>query len=148
MAISCSARVFESTRSVFVTIATFGVFLMDASSFAMKRSPGPSFSFAGRQKPITSTSAQVVRTMSFNRSPSSVRGLCSPGVSTRISWASSRCTIPRTVCRVVCGWSAVIATFCPTRAFVRVDLPALGRPTKQAKPDLWPASDDSDGPDD
>lgn len=48
--------------------------------------------------------------------------------------------MPRTVCRVVCGWSAVIATFWPTRAFVRVDLPALGRPTKQAKPARWAAS--------
>ncbi|GAA2226336.1 hypothetical protein GCM10010104_18120 [Streptomyces indiaensis] len=47
--------------------------------------------------------------------------------------------MPRTVCRVVCGWFAVIATFWPTRAFVRVDLPALGRPTKQAKPALWTA---------
>jgi hypothetical protein len=28
----------------------------------------------------------------------------------------------------------VIATFVPTSAFVSVDLPALGRPTKQAKP--------------
>ena len=88
---------------------------------------------------MTSTSAQVVRTMSFSRSPSSVRGLCSPGVSTRISCASGRCTMPRTVCRVVCGWFAVIATFWPTRAFVRVDLPALGRPTKQAKPARWGA---------
>jgi hypothetical protein len=103
----------------------------------MKRSPGPSFSFAGRQKPITSTSAHVVFTTSFSRSPSSVRGLCSPGVSTRISCASGRCTMPRTVCRVVCGWLEVIATFWPTRAFVRVDLPALGRPTKQAKPARW-----------
>ena len=42
--------------------------------------------------------------------------------------------MPRTVCRVVCGRLEVIATFWPTRAFVRVDLPALGRPTKQAKP--------------
>ncbi len=67
MAISCSASLFESTRSVFVTIAIFGVFLMDASSLAMKRSPGPSFSFAGRQKPMTSTSAHVVRTMSLSR---------------------------------------------------------------------------------
>ena len=89
---------------------------------------------------MTSTSAQVVRTTSLSRSPSSVRGLWRPGVSTRISWASGRCTMPRTVCRVVCGRLEVIATFWPTRAFVRVDLPALGRPTKQAKPARWAAS--------
>lgn len=50
--------------------------------------------------------------------------------------------MPRTVWRVVCGRLEVIATFLPTRAFVRVDLPALGRPTKQAKPARWAASGD------
>ena len=44
--------------------------------------------------------------------------------------------MPRTACRVVCGLSLVITILLPTRAFVSVDLPALGRPTKQAKPDL------------
>ncbi len=38
-------------------------------------------------------------------------------------------------CRVVCGRLDVIAIFDPISAFVSVDLPALGRPTKQAKPD-------------
>lgn len=137
IAISCSASTRESTRSVLVTSATFGVLRIPASSLAMKRSPGPSFWSAGTQKPMTSTSAQVVRTTSFSRSPSSVRGLWRPGVSTRISCASGRCTMPRTVWRVVCGRLEVIATFWPTRAFVRVDLPALGRPTKQAKPARW-----------
>ena len=42
--------------------------------------------------------------------------------------------MPRTACRVVCGLLEVIATFSPTSALVSVDLPALGRPTKQAKP--------------
>jgi len=43
--------------------------------------------------------------------------------------------MPRTARRVVCGLSEVIATFSPTIAFSRVDLPALGRPTKQANPE-------------
>ena len=43
-------------------------------------------------------------------------------------------TTPRIVCRVVCGFELVIATFWPTRALVSVDLPALGRPTRQANP--------------
>lgn len=43
--------------------------------------------------------------------------------------------MPRIACRVVCGLLEVIATFEPTRAFVSVDLPALGRPTKQANPE-------------
>jgi hypothetical protein len=42
--------------------------------------------------------------------------------------------MPRTTLRVVCGFEEVIATFVPTSALVSVDLPALGRPTKQAKP--------------
>ena len=78
----------------------------------MKRSPGPTFWSAGRQKPITSTSSSVSRTRSLSRCPSSVRGRCSPGVSTRTSCASGWCTMPRMVCRVVCGLLEVIATFC------------------------------------
>ncbi len=38
------------------------------------------------------------------------------------------------MCRVVCGLLEVIAILVPTIAFVSVDLPAFGRPTKQAKP--------------
>ena len=45
--------------------------------------------------------------------------------------------MPRTLCRVVCGRLEVIATLVPTSALVSVDLPALGRPTKQAKPERW-----------
>src|SRR6185437_9647201 len=90
---------------------------------------------AGTQNPMTSTSLNVVRTTSLSRSPSRVRGRCSPGVSTMTSWASARLTIPRIARRVVCGLSLVIATLVPTRAFVRVDLPVLGRPTKQPNPE-------------
>ena len=43
--------------------------------------------------------------------------------------------MPRMTVRVVCGRDEVIATFVPTMALVSVDLPALGRPTKQAKPE-------------
>ena len=71
----------------------------------------------------------------MSRSPSSVRGRCSPGVSTSTSWASGRVRMPRTACRVVCGRLEVIAIFSPTRALVSVDLPALGRPTRLAKPE-------------
>jgi hypothetical protein len=53
-----------------------------------------------------------------------------------ISWASGLCTMPRIARLVVCGRLLVIATLLPTRAFIRVDLPTLGRPAKQAKPDL------------
>ncbi len=83
---------------------------------------------------MTSTSSSVSRTRSLSRCPSSVRGRCSPGVSTRTSWRVGPVTMPRMVCRVVCGLLEVMATFCPTSALVSVDLPALGRPTRHAKP--------------
>ena len=38
-------------------------------------------------------------------------------------------------CRVVFGREEVIATFVPTMAFTRVDLPTLGRPTTATKPE-------------
>src|SRR5690606_29419645 len=47
--------------------------------------------------------------------------------------------MPRTVWRVVWGRPEVIATFSPTSAFVRVDLPAFGRPTTHANPDRNPS---------
>src|SRR3712207_9200206 len=37
-------------------------------------------------------------------------------------------------CRVVCGRLLTMPTFSPTMALVSVVLPALGRPTRQAKP--------------
>jgi len=43
--------------------------------------------------------------------------------------------MPRTARRVVCGFSLVMTILVPTRAFVSVDLPALGRPTKQQNPE-------------
>src|ERR1700746_3738163 len=60
-------------------------------------------------------------------------------------WKFSRCTIPRMVCRVVCGRVEVIATLVPTSALVSVDLPVFGRPTKHTKPErnsvIVPADD-------
>src|SRR3712207_1827688 len=100
----------------------------------MNRSPAPTGWSAGTQKTITSTSARVSRTTSLSRRPSRLFGLCSPGVSTRTSWPPGRCTTPRMACRVVCGRLLTMPTFVPTRALVSVVLPALGRPTRQAKP--------------
>ena len=125
-----------------MTTASTGVRLMRASSSTRKRSPGPTFWSAGKHIAMVSTSAHVVRTTSLRRCPSVLRGRCRPGVSTSTSWASGRCTSPRIACRVVCGFDDVIATFSPTRALVSVDLPALGRPTKHAKPERKPAARD------
>ncbi len=134
-AISCSATRSGGTSSTLVTTTTTGVLRTFSSSRAKNRSPGPTGSPAGMQNPITSTSARVERTRLSRCSPSSVRGLCRPGVSTRTSCASGRCTMPRITRLVVCGRSLVIATFAPTSALVSVDLPTLGRPARQAKPE-------------
>jgi hypothetical protein len=44
--------------------------------------------------------------------------------------------MPRIARLVVCGRLLVIATLVPTSAFISVDLPTFGLPTKQANPDL------------
>src|SRR5688572_10588222 len=132
----CSAIRSGEARSDFVAIATrLGVLGSAASSPPRYRSPGPMRWLAGRQTPTTSTWDQVARTTSLSRSPNRVRGLCRPGVSINTSWASGRCTTPRTACRVVCGFEEAMTIFWPTRALVRVDLPAFGRPTTDAKPE-------------
>ena len=135
---SWAARSWRVTASALVTTATTGGRAW-VRSRAMKRSPGPTFSSAGMHRAMTSTSERVSRTRSLRRLPSRVLGRWRPGVSTRTSWASSRWTTPRTLWRVVWGRPEVMATFAPTRALVSVDLPALGRPTKQAKPARKPS---------
>ena len=137
-AASWAATCGREAWSVLVTTATTGVVRCPASSPARYLSPGPIRCVAGRQNPITSTSASVDLTRLSRCSPSRVLGRCSPGVSMMTSWASGRCTIPRIARRVVCGRLLVIATLAPTRAFISVDLPTFGRPTKHAKPDLNP----------
>ena len=124
-------------------MATTGVFFRPASSRARYLSPGPTSSGAGTQNPTRSTSVSVERTRLSRRSPSSVLGRCSPGVSRMTSCASGRWTMPRITRRVVCGRSLVIATLAPTSALVRVDLPTLGRPTRHAKPDRKTGSADA-----
>ncbi|CAB4884043.1 unannotated protein [freshwater metagenome] len=108
--LSRSIRVSLFTRSALVTITMIGVRPSETISLAMNRSPGPISWSAGRHSPITSTLAQASRTDALSRSPSRVRGRCSPGVSTRINCASSVVRMPRMSLRVVCGRSEVIAT--------------------------------------
>ena len=135
------ARAARSTRSDFVTAATIEAFF--ETSFETrprrKRSPGPVASSAGRHMTMASTSLRESRTMSLSLSPSSVRGRCRPGVSTRMSWPLSRLTTALTTRRVVSGRSEVIATFWPTSALVSVDFPVFGRPTTHTNPALKPS---------
>ena len=70
------------------------------------------------------------------RSPSSVRGLWMPGVSSSTSCDVGVVRTPRIWVRVVCGRSETMATFVPTSRFTSVDFPTLGRPTSDTNPDL------------
>src|SRR5208283_496986 len=58
-----------------------------------------------------------------------------PGVSRNTICAPGIVSTPWIEVRVVCGLSATIATFCPTRALSSVDFPTLGRPINETNPD-------------
>ena len=60
-----------------------------------------------------------------------------PGVSTSRICVSPSTAIPISRARVVCALSLTIATFWPTSALTKVDLPALGAPMTAAKPGAW-----------
>src|SRR5205085_4274102 len=68
-------------------------------------------------------------------------GLWTPGVSTSTICAAGtpffarRFMMPRMRLRVVCGLCVTMAIFSPTSAFSSVDLPALGRPMMETKPE-------------
>src|SRR5690606_34325817 len=74
------------------------------------------------------TSAKSASSATFTRCRTSASLL------TRSILVTTATTIARTTCRVVCGRLEVIAIFWPMIAFVSVDFPAFGRPTKQANP--------------
>src|SRR4249920_2578361 len=61
--------------------------------------------------------------------------VCTPGVSRKTICASGSVSTACTEERVVCGLLETAATFWPTTAFTRVDLPALGRPSTVTKPE-------------
>src|SRR5215470_8297094 len=56
-------------------------------------------------------------------------------------WPSPRVTMPRMRVRVVCGFDETAAICSPTSALSKVDLPALGRPMRAAKPDLYSSTE-------
>ena len=73
----------------------------------------------------TSTSSSALSAEVFSSSPSASWGLCRPGVSTKMSWKSSRVSTARKRCRVVCAVSDVMAIFLPMMALMSVDLPGV-----------------------
>ncbi len=85
---------------------------------------------------ITSTSRNVFLATFNIKSPSLCLGLWIPGVSIKIIWLSVDVSTPCTLFRVVCGLSLMIAIFWPMTRFKNVDLPTLGRPIIEIKPDL------------
>ena len=54
----------------------------------------------------------------------------------KTNWASPRFRMAQIRLRVVWGLLETMATFSPTRALVRVDLPTLGRPAMVMMPDF------------
>src|SRR5215469_15399895 len=59
---------------------------------------------------------------------------CSPGVSMKTICPSGLLTMPWMRFRVVWGFEVTIATFCPTKRFSNVALPAFGRPIMATNP--------------
>src|SRR5580692_7524649 len=89
----------------------------------------------------TSQPSRASRTSTIILRPRELSGLCTPGVSIKTICAAlrplalGRLTMPWIRLRVVCGLGEMIASFSPTRALSNVDLPALGRPRMQTKPE-------------
>ena len=94
--------------------------------------------------PFVTSRTKIIRSTSGSASfatcviclPSRFLGLWIPGVSTNITCASSRVSIPCILLRVVSGFRVTIATFSPTRRLSIVDLPTFGLPIIAANPDL------------
>src|SRR3954447_25950605 len=102
---------------------------------ATNRSPRPIGCVASTTNATTSTPPSASVAVSFKRSPSRVRGLWIPGVSTNTICTSGRVRTPRIWVRVVCGLSDTIDTLVPSMRLSRVDFPTLGRPTSEANPE-------------
>ena len=62
------------------------------------------------------------------RLPSLLCALCTPGVSSSTYCSGPRVITPVMRVRVVWGLEVTMATFSPTKRFVRLDLPTFGRP--------------------
>jgi len=83
---------------------------------------------------ITSASASALRAAARIARCSAYCGARSPGVSARMSWASSVVWMPRMRSRVDWGLGLVMLSFWPMMRLRRVDLPALGFPTTATIP--------------
>ena len=109
-------------------IARMAGTLAARSCFISSVSCGPREAMGSTTSTTASTSATLSRTTLSIYSPRRVRARWKPGVSMRTSWASPRFMMAVMRLRVVWGLFETMATFSPTRAFVSVLLPTLGRP--------------------
>src|SRR5271165_4285424 len=104
-------------------------------------SPVPNLSVASTISSSRSQPSRASYTSFIMRRFSELIGLWTPGVSTRTICPEGRLplcstlTIPWMRLRVVCGLRVTMASFSPTSAFNRVDLPALGRPMMETNPE-------------
>ena len=127
--ISCSGV----TKSVLFTARNLGHAIWRTSSrIAASRSPkcAPSTTAS-----TASTSSRAASASCIMNSPRRLRGLCKPGVSTNTICQPSPAATPRMRLRVVCGRSETIATFSPTKRFIKLDFPTLGRPRIATNPE-------------
>ena len=134
-----AAICFSVARSTFDSTQIFFERARESCA-ATHSSPRPMGCEASMSMATTSTSSSALSAEVFSSSPRASWGLCRPGVSTKMSWKSSRVSTARKRCRVVCAVSDVMAIFLPMMALMSVDLPAFGLPTSVTKPDLKPSA--------
>ena len=125
---SCSL---SFSRSILLSTATAGrsSFLncsMRSISAWVSFSHGSEASVTSTARSTSETEDPTCRTM---YSPRELRARCRPGVSMNTSWVAPSVSTPVMRVRVVCGRGDTMATFSPSRAFSRLLLPTLGRPT-------------------
>src|ERR1041385_1410389 len=122
-------------RSILLTAQTFGPRNDTTERRATKASPRPTPAAPSTTSITASTPATASSARRFNRSPRGVLGRWYPGVSVNTIWRSGPVRTPRTGYLVVCGLFETMATFVPTIALIRLDLPVLGRPTTATTPE-------------
>ncbi len=123
------------SRSILLSTSITGASVCSLINFAIMRSSsvgGTETSTMNRTTSEPGIARVAVATIAF---PSLWRGRWRPGVSTKMTCASSRVRIPMMRLRVVCGLGDTIATFCPTNWLINVDLPTFGRPITATKPE-------------
>ena len=120
-------------RSTLFTARKRGHFMVSTSSITA-RSPAP-MCCASTTQSTASTPSRASEACFIMNSPSLLRGLCRPGVSTNTICQSSRVATPRILLRVVWGLLDTMATFSPTNRFMMLLLPTLGRPMMATNPE-------------